>query len=419
VFLTVAFPCSRCRATLGAPLRSTGMTGLTSAIGLAGMLLVGCGSSSVARQHSAPARHADEEPHPTIARVPRTIVTPDRATDVEQLFVESERAFAAASWDEAARGFARIAELDPDGPFASRAMFNAGWAHDNAARHRQALSHYEAVARRYPQDALAAEALVRAMRLACHLEDWHRAGEIADIVLANYRNLGSTSLIVTYGSKALALVTGVEPELAAPWVERGRTIVERDGLLRGGEVHRDVAQLYFALGELRRQRGEKIVFDPLPPDFVETLERRCQLLLDAQSAYFDAMRAYDAHWSAMAGFRVGDLYRRLHRDLLAIPRPPAASDERRAALFEGAMRLRYAVLLRKGLTMMEHTLAMAERTGEVSEWVARARAAQEELAAEMRREDGLIDALPYSRRELQAALDALRKKDPPRVRRSR
>ncbi|HEY3234687.1 MAG TPA: hypothetical protein VGJ84_08215 [Polyangiaceae bacterium] len=42
------------------------------------------------------------------------------------------------------------------------------------------------------------------------------------------------------------------------------------------------------------------------------------------------MRAYDAHWSAMAGYPVGDLYESSHRDLMQVPAPFAADTNERS-----------------------------------------------------------------------------------------
>jgi tetratricopeptide (TPR) repeat protein len=349
---------------------------------------------------------------PRVEQLPAIVVTPEEAHSVEEIFREGEQAFAEGRWDAAAAAFDRVASVDPEGRLAAPAIFNSGWAHDQAARHEEALARYEATFQRHPSHELAGEARVRAMRLLLYMEQWQRAGALADAVLNEGRDTGDLGRIVAYTAKALVSFDGADPELASPFIERGRAIVERTGLARGGTLHRDVALLYFALGELRRSRGERIVFDPRPADFSAALERRCQLLLDAQSAYSDAMRAYDAHVSAMAGYRVGELYQRLHEDILRIAPPPAA-DGARAALFEGAMRLRYSVLLRKGLTMMEHTLKLAERTGEDSDWIRRARTAKDQLEHAMEEQQTLLGRLPYTRAELQAALDALRQRAGP------
>jgi hypothetical protein len=374
----------------------------------AAVLVVGCGARGAPRAATPAAPERSDGG--TTTRLPEIRISAAERRDVTALLERAERAFAAEAWEDAARDFDRALALDPDGPDA-RVRFRAGWAHDNAGHHEAALRAYEDVARRIPDDPLAREALVRTLRLLCHLEQWDRAGEVADVVLSRYGDLRAVERIVAHGAKALSLVASSEPEAAAPHVARARADIERLQLDRQSVIHRDVAQLFYALGELRRLRAERIAFNPLPPDFLGALERRCRLLLDAQSAYADAMRAQDSHWSAMAGVRIGQLYQDLHRDLLDVPRPPAASESaERAALFDGAMRLRYAVLLRKGLAMMDHTVAMADRLGETSEWIARARAAQVALERELELEEDAVAALPYTRQELTAALDALRRR---------
>jgi hypothetical protein len=168
----------------------------------------------------------------------------------------------------------------------------------------------------------------------------------------------------------------------------------------------------FALGEVRRRKSERITFSPLPPNFADVLEQRCQGLLDAQNAYTEAMRSFDAHWSAMAGYRVGQLYQQLHRDVMQIPPPPQAGTLKKKQLFEGAMRLRYRVLLEKGLKMMDGTVRLGERTGEDSLWVHRAREAKRDLELALEDEKNALAKLPFSEAELQAALDQLKKPTP-------
>jgi hypothetical protein len=252
--------------------------------------------------------------------------------------------------------------------------------------------------------------------LLTYLERWPDAGRAADLLLTRTSELPPLHRIVAFGGKALSLVFSDDPDAAEYFLNKGRDVVEGERLDVAGALPRDLAGLYFALGELRRIRGEKIVFVPVPPDFPVVLESRCQLLLDAQSAYSDAMRAYDAHWSAMAGFRVGELYQRLHEDLMRIPPPKAATTQARAELFQGAMRLRYSILLRKGLAMMEHTLTLAGRTGERSEWVERAAASKHALEQGMREEEAALDKLPYSRAELEKALDDVGRRSAPKAR---
>ncbi|HEY6561147.1 MAG TPA: hypothetical protein VI072_27915 [Polyangiaceae bacterium] len=352
-----------------------------------------------------PAKNAGLEPERVT--LPRTVITPHGGATVDELYQAATADLLAGRFERAAQGFDRLYAIEPQGRLAPHALLQAGSALDQAGKLEEAVARYEPLTQRFPQHELAREALLRSVRLLAFLEDWRRAGAQADVLLSRYPNLGSYESIVAYSGKALALIDAGDLDAASRYVERGRTVIDERRLDAAGRVSRDLAQLYFALGELRRIRAERIRFNPLPENFGVALEERCQLLLDSQSAYSDTMRAYDAHWSAMAGYRVGELYQKLHEDLMAVPTPQLANTEKRRQLFEGAMRFRYSVLLTKALTMMEHTLNMAKRTGERSQWVQKAEEAREKIDRAVRAENAALDRLPYTRAELQAALDEL------------
>lgn len=338
----------------------------------------------------------------------RLIVTPTEVADVRELLERGRRYLNEGRTADALAAFTQVARHDADGTWGQAALFEIARAHEESGDHRRAADAFEQVARRYPRRQYAREALLRSIRLVIYLEDWQRGGELARLYHERHATLAAREALVVYAARALASLheaqtSGVDAALDAAEVHiaHGRRIIERHRLDSAGIIPRDLAQLYFALGELRRLRGERIRFDPLPADFADVFERRAQLLLDAQRAYSDTMRAHDARWTAMAGYRVGELYQRLYEDVMSAPRPPGANTERRRRLFEAAVRLRYSVLLRKGLNMMEHTLRMAERTGERSSWVARAQAARSELQRALEREQAAIDASNFSRAELE------------------
>jgi cell division protein FtsB len=90
------------------------------------------------------------------------------------------------------------------------------------------------------------------------------------------------------------------------------------------------------------------------------------------------------------------------------PVPTGSSTARQKQLFEGAMRLRYRVLLEKGLKMMEATVRLGERTGEKSDWVGRATEARRDLELALEAEKAALAKLPFTEAELQAGLDGLK-----------
>ncbi|MFZ5895260.1 MAG: tetratricopeptide repeat protein [Myxococcota bacterium] len=345
--------------------------------------------------------------------MPRTVVTPESASSIPELYARATDLAQKGQHAEAAREFARIVSLDPSGELADDALFQAGSEHDEAGAFTDAAAAYKQLARRYPESELRTAALVRATRLLAHVESFRDAGELAQHVLSEKVELGPFERVVLYGASALSRLDQDDEQGAQALIEKGREVIDAHQLAAAGRISRDLSALYFALGELRRRRAERIVFQPTPPNFAAVLEQRCQLLLDAESAYSDSMRAYDAHWSTMAGYRVGELYEKLHEDLMRVTPPASADTLQKRQLFEGAMRLRYAILLEKALKMMEHTLAMAARTGEHSAWVEKSEKAKASIEQAMKREDAALAALPYSRATLQHALDMLQRRHAP------
>jgi len=345
---------------------------------------------------------------PGVVAVERTIVTPGEAVGIGELFERAVAALKAGEYERAGVGFDRVFELDPRGGYAARAALLAGEAYDEVGDLEAAVARYESAARAGGKSAVSATALVRAVRIHVHRERWERAAALADVLLEDASSLQPFELIVAHGAKALHLADRGERDAANYYITKGRDVIEMNRLDAAGRVPRDLAALYYALGEVERLEAERVLFVPLPENFAAALERRCQAILDAQSAYSDAMRAYDAHWSAMAGYRVGELYERLHDELMRIEPPASARTDAERQLFEGAMRVRYAILLRKARTMMEHTLELAERTGEKSGWIERTRDSAARLERAMLAEERALARLPYSRDELERAFEDLR-----------
>ena len=369
--------------------------------GSVGALLCACASATPTPQSSPTSAGGSG----STIQVPRTVVTPHGASSISDLLRDADKLAKAERWGEAAAAYERAYGLEPEGALGDEALWGAADAHDHALQLEPALARYELVAQRQAGTPRGHDAMVRATRLLVFLGRFAQAGVYAERLLKQLELLNDYERIAVFSARALGLLERGEDQQASYFIEKGRDIVDSRQLDAAGRVPRDLAQLYYALGEYRRVRAERVVFEPLPPNFGAVLEERCQLLLDAQSAYADSMRAYDAHWSAMAGFRTAELYQRLHQDLLVVKSPPSADTERKRALFDGAVRTRYSILLTKAKSMAEHTIAMAERTGEHSEWVERTRQALKSIDERIADESAALARLaPYTRQDFEAYL---------------
>jgi tetratricopeptide (TPR) repeat protein len=288
-------------------------------------------------------------------------------------------------------------------------MFDLGLAFEGLQDRTKARDTFLELVRRFPDSPRSRAALVRAATLDAFLEDWRALAAIGDTLLAR-GDLDDVDRILALGARGLAHVE-LDDDMA------GSADIH-DGLDRADQLHygeRDVlpvaiAQLRFALGELRRIRSERIKFDPLPPDFIAKLEERCADLLEAQAAYSQAVRSIDPYLAAMSGFRVGEMYRALHRDLMQIPPPSTSKTARQKDMFYAFMHIRYRVLLEKGLREMQQTVALGERTSDASSWITRARDALADMQTALSDEKAQIEKMPFTEEEVKTALDMLQKK---------
>jgi tetratricopeptide (TPR) repeat protein len=341
--------------------------------------------------------------------LPEVVVTHIDPAVVEQRFHQATARLVREEYKAAAHDLDGVFALSPNGPWAAPALFNAGVSYASLGDYPTAAKRFRQSLEKAPDGPTAHAALLRLARLEAYLEEWANLETVARKLLAR-KDLSVLERIEAQGALSLALVSQERVDEAFDLVVQARNEIEDRRLGEAGVPPLELAQVSFALGEVRRKRSETITFVPFPPDFGAKLEERCQGLLDAQNAYTDAMRSLDAHWSAMAGYRVGQLYQDLHRDVMRVPVPPSAQTVRQKQLWEGAMRLRYRILLEKGLKMMEHTVKLGERTGESSPWIARARSAQRELETALATEKEALSKMPFTEDEMRQALEELKQK---------
>ena len=337
-------------------------------------------------------------------------MTADDVATEEELRARAEGALLAQKWKLAADTYLVLFRAEPNGPHASEYLFNRALALEGLEDRPSARDTFLDLSTRFPEGPKARSALVRAATLDAYLEDWTALAAIGDVLLGR-SDLDEVDRVVALGARGLARIELGDDKLASEDIHEGLDLADQ---LHYGE--RDVlpvavAQLRFALGELRRVRSERIGLDPLPADFVARLDQRCAGLLDAQAAYAMAVRSIDLHWAAMAGYRVGEMYRELHRDLMRIPSPPSSKTERQKQIFFAFMHVRYRVLLEKGLREMQQTVDLGERTSDASTWTQRAREARDEMEAALLHEKEQIDKMPFTEAEVKEALESAPEED--------
>jgi tetratricopeptide (TPR) repeat protein len=327
----------------------------------------------------------------------------------KELLAKGERALLAQRWQEAVDCFEAVLAGDPAAANDPQVIYDLAVAYEGLGEREKARARYRDVVRRFPNDPNARNALVREVSLDAHLEDWTALGEVGEMILAK-KDIDPAEKMLGLGARGLSKIQAGEEQPATRAIQQGLELMDETRYGATGQLPVAAAMIKYANGELRKYRSEKISLNPPGPDFVQKLEMRCAFLLEAQSSYADAIRSVDQQWAAMSGYRVGEMYRTLHHDLMLIPPTDKAKTEHDKQLFYGIMHVRYRVLLEKGMDMMTRTLALGERTGVGAAWMKRAEVLQAEMTKALEEEKAMIAKFPFTEEELQKALEIMKKK---------
>lgn len=299
--------------------------------------------------------------------------------DASQLF---DRAYAMSQRGECEPAvvlYDRIASEFPSSRFVSPALYNAGLCLQNAGELAEAVDRYSRLLASTTDSPDAKHARFQMTTALVDLERWEPALESASILLGR-DDLRSDERLESMTRRAQSLFGLARIDDAE---RAARDALSYYRTRQGDEQIADeffAAAANFVLAETIRVRSEALAL----PDADVTrqravLDRRAELLLAAQRAYFDTMRHTDARWAAAAGYRVGAMYEGLYLAITEATVPPPSRELNPEALevyrseYRQQLADRVRPLVRHAIRYWELTLLMVERTGVRSEWVERTR----------------------------------------------
>lgn len=362
-------------------------------------VVAGCGGASLNVVQSPP----------TSVQATNQIIGTRADGTAKELRALGERALLAQRWQEAVDAFEALLAGDSAAANDPQVLYDLAVAYEGLGEREKARARYREVRCRFPDDPNARNALVREVSLDAHLEDWTALGEAGELILAR-KEIDPAEKMLGLGARGLSRIQAGEEIAATRAIQQGLELMDETRYGSTGQLPVAAAMIKYANGELRKYRSEKISINPPGPDFLMKLEMRCSLLLEAQSSYADAIRSVDPQWAAMSGYRVGEMYRTLHHDLMLIPPTDKAKTEHDKQLFYGIMHVRYRVLLEKGMEMMKRTLALGEKTGVGAAWMKRAETLQAEMDKALEAEKATIAKFPFTEEELTKALEIMKQK---------
>jgi hypothetical protein len=279
----------------------------------------------------------------------------------EELFALGRAAAQAGDLARAAAAFERLADLFPASRRHAAALYQAGLAREGLEEWRPALLRFASFRR---EDAGPGADQAAFHQALCH----HRLGERAE---------------------ARALLDALSEREGLPPLDRMRALTERGVLeLEQGQLEQAEKSLQLALSVWdRADQAERFDdeapakahfwlgevyrawFAALPLDLAageealaEALERKSQLLLQAQGHYLRGARRGSPGFGVAGVARVGEMYEALYARLADAPVPPEL-DPAEAAAWRQELWSQLRVLVRKAVEAYEGALTAARARG--------------------------------------------------------
>ncbi len=351
--------------------------------GVLGLLVAGCGGA-VGRQAPRAAETVAMEPVRVRAQESDTGELTIEAYDARDLLERGNEALAEGDCEAALERYDRLVEEFPESSLLGPAHYNAGLCLERLERPDQAVERFLALVEGVPSSPDVTDALFQAAGVREAQERWTDAVAILDRVLER-SGLTPDEQLEAMSRRGAALVRAERPAEGERQLRLAIAFYRREG----GERFRTdyyLAQAQYYLGEIPRRAMSEVELSNNEREFRLALERRCSLLLRAQTQYVQAIRVGNAHWAAASAYRIGEMYSTLYAEIMDVPVPeadvpPDLTDPAEVRAFREEYPRHYRRLLREYLQPLLHNairwwesnLMMVERTGARGEWAERTR----------------------------------------------
>lgn len=300
------------------------------------------------------------------------------AYDAETLFDRGVALSQEEHCDEAVEAYDQLLSRFPTSRYASPALYNSALCLKQSTPEAAALR-FERLIEVHGGTRNALHARFQLTELYLELERWNDGIETADHLLSRDD--------ITSEERAEAMARKAQHLLGAERIEdaagQANATLSYARTRRGDEIIDEnyfVAAANFVYAETLRLQAAAI---ELPEGNIAqqrpVLERRAEILLAAQRAYFDTMRHTHPYWASAAGYRIGAMYDAFWQAIMTAPVPPyeRSLDAQQQAAYEEVYRYALArlvkPLIRHSIRYWELTLLMIERTGAESTWSERIR----------------------------------------------
>jgi tetratricopeptide (TPR) repeat protein len=296
---------------------------------------------------------------------------PGRTVESKDVFKKAYQAYSDRKYEAAVQHYETIIKYFDESRFYQPSLYNAGLAYERLQRWERAAEVYRIIIETYPNEADTKDAYFRLAQVYDELGEHRKMADLMTQVMLR-KGLSTFDRIEAHLRRGMALLELERPKEAESSF-RSLLEINADAVPKKqlASDSRYIVRAHFGLGRAFHQRLTEIPLSLPPESMGQDLEKKANLLMEAQSHYIEALRQHHPHWSVAAGYMVGRLYEDFYSDIYSAEVPTDLSDEQITMYFE-ELRKRLKPLMERAIDVYEKNLSLSKRIGETpanNKWV--------------------------------------------------
>lgn len=308
-----------------------------------------------------------------------------QTVDSKEVFDKAYEAYSARRYEEAVRHYETIIQYFEDSRFYHSSLYNAGLAYEKLERWEAAAGLYRQIIDEFPDRKDTNDAYYRLAEVYKEIGNHEKIVELMTQVMLR-GDVTTFDRVEAHTRRSNALLElGKLKEAEQGFQNLIDINEEAPSDKKLPKSSRYICQAYFGLGQIYQKRTSEIPLTLPPESMGDDLEKKGELLLEAQMYYLEALRQHHPHWSVAAGYKIGKLYEDFYSDIFSAEVPEGLSDKQVAMYFE-ELRSKIRPLMERAISVYEKNLSMSRRIGETPEnnrWVAQTSESLERIKAYM------------------------------------
>jgi tetratricopeptide (TPR) repeat protein len=285
---------------------------------------------------------------------------PGRTLEASEVFELAYKAYGERRYEDALEHYRAVVKYFPDSKLYLPSLYNSGLTYEKLERWADAAEVYRRVIKEFSDRRDAKDAYFRLAETYSKLGEHDKIAALMTEALlrGDVQHFDRVEGHVRRNAALMELGYYAEAEEGFRKALRLNQEAPPDQQLPEGAFY--IVQAQFGLG---RALHLQVLHIPLvlPPERMGVdLERKANLFLQAQSAYIRALRVHHPQWSIAAGYMIGKLYEDFYIDIFSAEIPADLSEEALTLYFE-ELRKQLNPLMHRAISVYEKNLSLSKR----------------------------------------------------------